>query len=532
MGSTGGDLSRSALRSPRSRSTLRWRRAPALRTSCTVTRGTRTSPGTSRVCATGSPTSRPSTASSRCDPGRRSSSAAATPSRALPNAPDSRAPTRSSRCPPRCVVTFCAATRRSTPQRVSVIHNGIDTDEYRPDPATDVLERRGIDPQLPTVVFVGRITRQKGLRHLLDAAELVRPGRPARARRRFSRHPRDRRRDGRAHRAPARDAWRGRLARRSGGRVREVIQILSHASVFVCPSVYEPFGIVNLEAMACETPVVATRHRRHPRGRRARPHGAARPVRATRRRLARASRPGRVRPRDSRASRPACSPTPSMRARSAGPDANGPSSSSAGRRSPRARSSCTAAFSDQRQPCRAPRTLLTACGAYDARTAGRPRPARSRNGGADSPHEWSARTVRFREARTWNREAGDTACTFWRPMASSFRRWRRAWTCSATGNWSWRHQACTPPGGCGSSPASARRPRGTARRAAARSRPRRRDSDHGRRSREDPDHDPDLRPEPGPIAHVPRREPAPTCRSDREGSRAAGARGSPAAGSQ
>src|SRR5262249_55947478 len=62
------------------------------------------------------------------------------------------------------------------PGRVTVVYNGIDTTEYRPDPRTDVLERHGIDPGRPTVVFVGRITRQKGLGHLLDSAPRFQPG--------------------------------------------------------------------------------------------------------------------------------------------------------------------------------------------------------------------------------------------------------------------------------------------------------------------------------------------------------------------
>jgi starch synthase len=144
------------------------------------------------------------------------------------------------------------------PSRISVIHNGIDTDEYRPDSVTDVLERRGIDPQRPAVVFVGRITRQKGLGHLLAAAELFDPAAqlvlaagspdtPEISAETFAQIERLRStRDG--------VVWLAdRLPR------AEAIQILSHASVFACPSVYEPLGIVNLEAMACEVPVVATR---------------------------------------------------------------------------------------------------------------------------------------------------------------------------------------------------------------------------------------------------------------------------------
>jgi len=143
------------------------------------------------------------------------------------------------------------------PARATVIYNGIDADEYRPDPAVDVLERHGIDPERPSVVFVGRITRQKGLTHLLDAALALEPdaqlvlcaGAPD---------------------TPALaveiEAKVERVRAARGGVVwieqmlpkAEVIQILSHATVFACPSVYEPMGIVNLEAMACEAAVVAT----------------------------------------------------------------------------------------------------------------------------------------------------------------------------------------------------------------------------------------------------------------------------------
>ena len=163
------------------------------------------------------------------------------------------------------IVAVSAAMRRDLlhcypeidPQRVSVIHNGIDTDEYQPDLATDVLERYGIDPQRPTIVFIGRITRQKGLGHLLDAAELFdqtaqlvlaagSPDTPEIAAETAN------------HIERLRSTREGIFWIVDRLRRREVIQILSHASVFVCPSIYEPLGIVNLEAMACETPVVAT----------------------------------------------------------------------------------------------------------------------------------------------------------------------------------------------------------------------------------------------------------------------------------
>ncbi len=144
------------------------------------------------------------------------------------------------------------------PARVHVIRNGIDTDEYRPDTATDVLERHGVDPDRPTVIFVGRSTRQKGLPVLLRAAAAIDPqaqlvlcaGAP----------------DTPALFTEITDLVEGLRAGRDGvvwlpGMLTkpEVIQLLSHATVFVCPSVYEPLGIVNLEAMACGTAVVASR---------------------------------------------------------------------------------------------------------------------------------------------------------------------------------------------------------------------------------------------------------------------------------
>ncbi len=141
--------------------------------------------------------------------------------------------------------------------RVAVIYNGIDADEYRPDPGTDVLRRHGIDPDAPTIAFVGRITRQKGVPHLLEAMNDVDPaaqlvlcaGAPdtaeigAEVQRRVERL-RERR---------SGVVWLDQMLPKP-----EVIQILSHATVFACPSIYEPLGIVNLEAMACETAVVAT----------------------------------------------------------------------------------------------------------------------------------------------------------------------------------------------------------------------------------------------------------------------------------
>ena len=143
------------------------------------------------------------------------------------------------------------------PGRVRVIRNGIDTAEYAPDPATDVLEQHGVDPARPSVIFVGRITRQKGVPVLLRAAAGLDPaaqlvlcaGQP----------------DTRELAAEVEGLVADLRAARSGViwipemlPKRAVIQLLSHAMVFACPSLYEPLGIVNLEAMACGTAVVAS----------------------------------------------------------------------------------------------------------------------------------------------------------------------------------------------------------------------------------------------------------------------------------
>src|SRR5215203_1913114 len=143
------------------------------------------------------------------------------------------------------------------PERVHVVHNGIDTEEYQPDLDTDVLAKHGIDPDRPSVLFVGRITRQKGLPHLLRAAVSLDPsvqlvlcaGSPDTeeilAEVSVLVEELRRTRDG--------VVWIEEMVPKP-----EVVQLLTHATVFACPSVYEPMGIVNLEAMACETPVVAT----------------------------------------------------------------------------------------------------------------------------------------------------------------------------------------------------------------------------------------------------------------------------------
>ena len=143
------------------------------------------------------------------------------------------------------------------PDRVQVIYNGIDTAEYTPDTGTDVLRRLGVDPARPSVVFVGRITRQKGVPHLLraavdfdPAAQLVlcagAPDTPEIGAEVAA---------GVQRLQDSRDGifWIDQMLPKA-----DVIQLLSHATVFACPSIYEPLGIVNLEAMACEAAVVAS----------------------------------------------------------------------------------------------------------------------------------------------------------------------------------------------------------------------------------------------------------------------------------
>jgi starch synthase len=144
------------------------------------------------------------------------------------------------------------------PAKVHVIYNGIDSEQYAPDPATDVVERYGVDPAKPSVVFVGRITRQKGVPVLLRAAAHLDPdvqlvlcaGAPDTPE--LGAEVAGMVEELRATRAGV--IWlSGMLSK------REVIQLLSHSTLFACPSVYEPLGIVNLEAMACGTAVVASK---------------------------------------------------------------------------------------------------------------------------------------------------------------------------------------------------------------------------------------------------------------------------------
>jgi starch synthase len=141
--------------------------------------------------------------------------------------------------------------------RLHVIYNGIDTDFYRPDPDTTVLERLGVDPARPYVAFVGRITRQKGVPHLLRAGLAFDPGLQVVLLAGAADTP---------ELGAETDALVADLrAERDGVFVvsemlprEQVRQVLTGALAFLCPSVYEPLGIVNLEAMACETAVVSS----------------------------------------------------------------------------------------------------------------------------------------------------------------------------------------------------------------------------------------------------------------------------------
>jgi starch synthase len=143
------------------------------------------------------------------------------------------------------------------PERIRVIYNGIDLNEYQKTPDTTALLEYGVDPSLPYVLFVGRITRQKGVTHLVDAIPLLPPntqvvlcaGAPDTPE--IAAEMREKIKGVRA--INPRVIWIEKMLTKP-----EMIQFYSNCSVFCCPSVYEPFGIINLEAMACQAPVVAS----------------------------------------------------------------------------------------------------------------------------------------------------------------------------------------------------------------------------------------------------------------------------------
>jgi starch synthase len=142
-------------------------------------------------------------------------------------------------------------------ERVHVIYNGIDTNIYKPVTATDALERYRVDPATPYVLFVGRITRQKGIVHLARAISMIDPAAQVVLCAGAPDTPQIAAEMEQAVSAAQRErggvTWIQEMLPREA-----IIQFYSHATVFCCPSIYEPFGIINLEAMACGTPVVAS----------------------------------------------------------------------------------------------------------------------------------------------------------------------------------------------------------------------------------------------------------------------------------
>ncbi|WP_313952016.1 glycogen synthase [Accumulibacter sp.] len=144
------------------------------------------------------------------------------------------------------------------PDKISVIYNGIKVEQYHPTMDTDTLEKYGVDPDQPFVLFVGRITRQKGILHLVNAVRYINPdaqivlcaGSPDTAEVRAEMEA--------AVKAVRHEGFKNLIWIQEMLSKPEVIQLYSHARVFCCPSIYEPFGIINLEAMACGTAVVAS----------------------------------------------------------------------------------------------------------------------------------------------------------------------------------------------------------------------------------------------------------------------------------
>ena len=143
------------------------------------------------------------------------------------------------------------------PTRVHVIYNGIDLDEYKRTDERQALREYGVDPDVPYVLFVGRITRQKGVTHLVDAIRYLPPGTQvvlcagAPDTPEIAAEMREKVEE--ARNEHPRIVWIEKMVTK-----QETVQLYSHARVFCCPSVYEPFGIINLEAMACGAAVVAS----------------------------------------------------------------------------------------------------------------------------------------------------------------------------------------------------------------------------------------------------------------------------------
>jgi alpha-maltose-1-phosphate synthase len=143
------------------------------------------------------------------------------------------------------------------PRKVHVIHNGIDLQQYQKTHEVDALVKRGVNPEQPIMLFVGRVTRQKGIIHLVNAIPQIDPGIQVVLLAGAPDTPEIGREMTEGVKAVSKQRpgviWIQEMLPRA-----EVIQFYSQAAVFCCPSVYEPFGIINLEAMACETAVVAS----------------------------------------------------------------------------------------------------------------------------------------------------------------------------------------------------------------------------------------------------------------------------------
>ncbi len=144
-------------------------------------------------------------------------------------------------------------------ERIGIIHNGINLDQFKPTLDATVLDRFGIDRTIPYVLFVGRVTRQKGIIHLVNAIRSFDAGiqvvlcAGAPDTKEIGQEMEQAVTEARKHTTnPV--IWIDEMMQKS-----DLVALYSQASVFVCPSVYEPFGIINLEAMACETPVVASK---------------------------------------------------------------------------------------------------------------------------------------------------------------------------------------------------------------------------------------------------------------------------------
>jgi starch synthase len=141
--------------------------------------------------------------------------------------------------------------------RIHVIYNGIDLEQYQHTPDTTALRTYGVDETKPYVLFVGRITRQKGVTHLVEAIQYMPAGTQvvlcagAPDTPEIATEMREKVEAARA--AGGNVVWIEKMVTKA-----EAIQLYSHCAVFCCPSVYEPFGIINLEAMACRAPVVAS----------------------------------------------------------------------------------------------------------------------------------------------------------------------------------------------------------------------------------------------------------------------------------